>query len=180
MKHQKTDKTVKLKQPIAWLLLTVFIYNQFFSFVWNEIKISQIRHHVKFEILHQLADNQLVSFQKDLDFDEDEFESEGKMYDVVKAEIKENHQIVYCYLDSEETTLSKIIESQINENLTNNPFKKDSQNQVIKLIKTILEEIKIIDFQFEFTQFFIQKAFFNHHSLVPQNYTSSILNPPEL
>jgi hypothetical protein len=179
MQHPNTHKISFLKQSIAWLLLIVFVYSQLFCFLWNEVKLLQIRHEVKFNILSQLADNQLVAFQKDLDFDEDEFESNGKMYDVVRVEFKQNHQIVYCFLDSEETTLAIEIDKKINENLDKSPLKKDSQSQVLKLIKSIFEDFKSLDFAFK-TSFLSIQNHYNYLLKIPQNYSSLIQNPPEI
>jgi hypothetical protein len=179
MKHQSKHQLNPFTQSIAWLLVVVFMYNQVLSFLWNEVSLFQIRHEVKSQILYQLADNQLVTFQKDLDFDEDEFEFNDKMYDVVRSETRGNSQIVYCYLDSEETKLSIEIEDKINENLDKSPFKKDSKNQFLKLLKSVFEDIRNPDFIFK-TSFLSIQNHYNYYFLTPQNYSSSIQNPPEI
>jgi hypothetical protein len=135
---------------LAMVLFVAFLINSTLLFVFFEFKRVVIKHEIKTNALLQIPNNQLLKFVKDKDFDDEEFELNGKMYDVVKKEITSKYTIVYCYEDHKETNLNHKIDVLIKSEFSKNPFSKNQQ-KLIDFLHQIYITSSISNFIF-FTQ----------------------------
>lgn len=155
-------------------LFAIFFINTTICFLFFEIERATIRHEIKVNILSQLTDNQLVIFEKKLGFDKDEFEENGKMYDVVRKTKTASKVILYCYLDHQETLLNHKIDSLVKQDLAHNPLNKNQQ-KLIDLLQQVYISSNIPIF------IFIKQTTFNQTFAYKNNFISSILlvdSPP--
>lgn len=177
MKYSHSNKP-KVKSTIvkflAMVLFAIFLINSTLLFIFFEFKRVIIKHEIKNNILSQIPDNQLLKFSKALNFDKDEFEINGKMYDVVKIKITPKNTIVYCYEDHKETSLNQKIDSLIKEGFTKNPFSKNQQ-KLIDFLHQIYISSSIPNFIF-----FAQNANKQHfpYKLHLLYEVISIISPP--
>ncbi len=153
MKHCHPNKpTVKstIVKFLAIVLFGIFIINTSLCFIFFEVKRMAIRHEIKHNTLQQLTDNQLVVFSKNENFDKEEFEHNGIMYDVVRQETVNGKEILLCFEDKKETQLNRAVEASIKKDLANSPI-KNTQQKLINFLK-----LSFIPFQ-EFTFYFLKK-----------------------
>jgi hypothetical protein len=91
--------------------------------------LAEWRHEVKVMLNGKIDDKDLVCFtyQKgEFDPSSNEFERDGKRYDVVRTEEKGSSLIIYCWADDEETALVQIYRDALfqNTDINNNLHKK--------------------------------------------------------
>lgn len=72
-----------------------------------------------------------------------EFEYQGEMYDVVERHIKGDTTYYYCWWDFEETILNQKLQSLLTEIWQSNPNKKEHENHLIALYKSLFISIEI-------------------------------------
>ncbi|WP_255066623.1 hypothetical protein [Lacihabitans sp. LS3-19] len=127
-------------------------------------------------MLKKIPDSSLIKIHKTSDFDKNEFELNGKMYDVVKFEIYGDEKILFCFEDEAETDLNLKIKKDLNLSLKDHPFQKDISLKIQNITQSV--------FSFEaFPQF--ELAFFSFSDGFPIDWINSfssrllsILSPP--
>ena len=133
MKNSLINKPQKRKtftQLLAACLFAIFLINTTLCFIFFEVQRINIRHEIKHNILRQLTDYQLVIFSKTRDFDKEEFEFNGIMYDVVRQETIDGRVILLCFEDNNETQLNHSIEESIKKDFSKNPLSKNQQKLI--------------------------------------------------
>jgi hypothetical protein len=168
--HQKHTFT----QFLAGCLFGIFILNSIFCFLFFEVKRKTIRHEVKHEILSKLSDSQLFAFSFNDNFDKEEFEYNGVMYDVVRQKIVNDKTLILCFQDKKETDLNRSIEASMKNGLANTPIKK-TQQILIKLIKTSFISFDNYSFYFHPQSIFIPNIRFVEAIFVAFN---RVISPP--
>lgn len=150
MKFSHSNKpTVKstIVKFLAMVLFGIFLINTTFCFIFFEVQRIAIRHEIKHNILRQLTDNQLVKFTKNKNFNKDEFEINGVMYDVVRQETINGKVILLCFEDKKETQLNHSIEASVKKDLANSPI-KNTQQKLINFLKLPFTSFESISFYF--------------------------------
>jgi hypothetical protein len=145
------------QKALVALLCLVFCFHSFLSLIFLEAKLQWIKYEIKEEILGKIPENQLIKFIKPSDFNADEFEENGQMYDVVKIKKTANQSILYCFLDEKETAIGLELEKNIAQHLDKNPFKNQSKKTALLILKSVYENLIFHHFEFNF------KAFSNIH-----------------
>ena len=142
MKTKKAPiKIIKHNQALrffTWGLFAFFMVNTFFVFIFLEVEREIIKHEVKRTILSKLPDNQLVSVEQDADFEHNEFELNGIMYDVVSKIKMPDKTILLCYTDNKETLLNQKIGNLIEQDSANNPLRKAQKKLIVFLQQTYI------------------------------------------
>ncbi|MBE9467685.1 MAG: hypothetical protein IMY72_05100 [Bacteroidetes bacterium] len=133
------------KKIVAILLLIFFVYNYvgFFSlFLFNQYKIKK---EVKHQIKQQVPVNELVLLKIPFELEKTrnlifqrihkgEFRYKGKMYDIVKSNVKNDTTFYYCINDTKEEKLFEDLDKHIEDYINTNKTKNHNK---IKIKKTI-------------------------------------------
>ena len=131
----------QIRRLLAGGLFVIFLINSIGCFIYFEIKRKSIRHEIKHSILHKLLDSQLVRIINNDYNDNDEFEMNGIMYDVMRKEVRNGQVILWCFEDKKETELNRSIESLVKKDVANSPIQK-TQKIIINFLKTPLSILK--------------------------------------
>ena len=134
------------KKIVAILLLIFFVYNYvgFFSlFLYNQYKV---REEVKHKIKQQVPVKELVLLKIPLKtanshfnkLHKTEFLYQGKMYDIVKSNVKNDTVFYYCINDTKEEELFKNLDKQIEDYINNNRTKNHNKVKIKKTINNYL------------------------------------------
>lgn len=121
--------------------LPVFITNQYL-----EYQRKSIRKTVKAAINAGLREDQLTKlrFSKTDIADKisweklDEFEFEGKLYDIVKAEETTDSIVYFCWLDNDESTVKKLLNNISNYEWSKNKNRQNQQQRQMDYAKNLI------------------------------------------
>jgi hypothetical protein len=172
----KLQKKQTFTQLLAGCLFAIFLINTIFCFIFFEVKRIAIRHEIKHKILQQLTDNQLVIFSKTENFDKDEFEHNGIMYDVVRQETINGKVVLLCFEDKKETQLNHSIEASVKKDLANSPI-KNTQQKLINFLK--LSFISFQKFTFSFLRKPTSKQFYDFNKIIFSTFVNVLSPPPD-
>lgn len=166
-----------ITQLIAGCLFSIFFLNSIVSFLVFEIKRREIRHEIKHGILNKLPDSQLFAFTIPENFDKNEFEYNGVMYDVIRKKSENGKVVFLCFEDRKETELNRSIEATVKNDLANSPIKK-TQKLLIKFIKTSF--IPFDSFEFAFPPLLIIQSNFHFIEALSAVFNNIPYSPPDL
>ncbi|MDX2002745.1 MAG: hypothetical protein SFW35_09955 [Chitinophagales bacterium] len=162
-----------MKRAFAILLISIFIFNEVGHLCIFLFERMAVRKEVKHSMLDALDNGKLLAFSfskqqlADLDWeDEHEFRLQGKMYDVVRREIKDGLVTLYCYSDDQETQLLAGLEKEVE--------KRMAQAMDLEKLKkqSIYHFVKLADYS---APIFCGRDKFGNFSFI---YTSPILQRP--
>jgi hypothetical protein len=174
-RHKKGKKPIHI--ILLWFFIFLFFFKNFFSPSLYTCQLAWIRHEVKEKLLFNLPDEQLIQINKPLSFNENEFEQNGVMYDVVKTVITKDKKVLYCFLDGNETSLNSDFENSFSLNFDNNPFKKDIVSKIMYFFKLVIicQDFSKLDILFSYET---KKLNLFSVSKLPSWFKNKIIPPP--
>ena len=107
--------------------------------------------------------------------DENEFEFEGKMYDIVKTEMNNDEVIVYCIWDKRENELISIYEKHCRNNSTRDKIHSSNFSTNTTNLLAIQNEFSTPG-GINFVMFLSEKHANNYHSV----FKDSLTPPPKI
>jgi hypothetical protein len=113
-----------LKQKIAILFLFILFFISSISGLIFEIEKVITHFEVKNYLLKNKDKVSLILFKVSINYDEDEFEYNHTMYDVVFTKTQNNTKILFCFNDKNETNVLRTILGL--ENYSKQKSKKES------------------------------------------------------
>ncbi len=175
-----------MRKIVPIVLLACLIAPFLGSYIWVQIKQSQIRKEVKWKMIAGIDKKELVymSFsikdsQEKLNWKHSkEFEFKGEWYDVVEQEIIGDSIHYYLWWDHEETQLNKQLNELIALTVNQNPLTKENNNRVAKLFKSLYFIEDKVQVNNEIKSEFSQPSIFKDSSFLDV-YFSLDLPPPE-
>ena len=173
---KKNRKINRIQIFSLWLFLFIFLFKVFFSPLIYSLELTYIQYDVKENILQKIPDSTLVKIYKASDFDDHEFELDGKMYDVVRYEMNGDEKILYCFEDESETALNLNIKRALTLSLTHHPFQKDISLKIQNIINSVFSFMPFPAFnlaKLPFSAIFLKLRITNFSSRF-----LSILSPP--
>jgi hypothetical protein len=176
-----------LRKIVSIVLLACLIAPFLGSYIWVQIKQSQIRKEVKWKMIAGIDKKELVFMtfsikdsQEKLNWKHSkEFEYKGEWYDIVEQEIIGDSIHYYLWWDHDETQLNKQLNELIALTVDQNPLTKENNNKVAKLFKSLYFTEEKVLVKNEIKSEFFQPSIFYNSTLV-KVYYSIDLPPPDL
>ena len=107
--------------------------------------------------------------------DENEFEFEGKMYDIVKTEMNNDEVIVYCIWDKRENELISIYEKHCRNNSARDKIHSSNFSTNTTSLLAIQNELSTPG-RIDYVMFLSEKYANNYHSV----FKDSLTPPPKI
>lgn len=134
-----------MKQILSIFLLCSLLLPSLGTWVWFKQQQKRIRKEVKHQFISEIDEEALTL----LVFTEDElteklrwehakeFEYQGKMYDVVKQQIKDNTHYFWCWEDAKETQLNQKLEQLIAKTFGKKDPLQPQKQQLFQFYKSL-------------------------------------------
>ena len=137
------------KKFISIIIITVLLFNAIGNLIVFESMRYTIKKEVKSDIISKTSDHNLITIivdtntKKNIRFmDDDEFMYNGRMYDIVKQENKNDTTIYLCSNDTKEDELFANLNTEVKKNMDTNPVKQKTQQILTKIsISLFYEEV---------------------------------------
>lgn len=135
------------------------------TYSYLHIKNKAIRREIKWKIIEGIDRNELeiLTFtNEEIDTElkwkhDHEFEYNGQMYDVVERKSEAGKVTFWCWLDHEETRLSKKLKYLLNDALGSDAQRKNRENKLIQFLKdlfyNLIDSNKWQDFGIDLNKF---------------------------
>lgn len=115
------------------------------TYLGFQLEKSRVKKVVKEQILAGITREELVKlvFAKNDTAEklrwehQGEFESEGKMYDIIERKYSQDSITYWCWCDNDETQLKKQYKSLVAQALGSNPLKTNSKKQLFDYLKSL-------------------------------------------
>ena len=150
--QQKRLSQNRLPQILILLMAAFFGYSVCFTFIVDEVILQKHKYDLKASLSQNLSDEALFSFLKPFDFEEDEFESNGKMYDVVRTKKTPDGLQVFCVEDNEETILNLELNAKINAILEHQTNKNEPAKRIFEFLKKQYQILELSAFHSYFIE----------------------------
>lgn len=139
-----------MRKIVSIVFLACLIAPFLGSYIWVQIKRSQIRKEVKWKMIAGIDKKELVFMKFSIKDSQEklnwkhskEFEYKGEWYDIVDQEIVGDSIQYHLWWDHEETKLSLQLKELIAYTVNQNPLTKDTKNKVTNLLKSLFIEDK--------------------------------------
>lgn len=69
-----------------------------------------------------------------------EFEWQGKMYDIVHTESRQDSVFYWCFEDDEESKINKKLSALLNDNWIGNPIRNEQENRLTNFFKSLFHQ----------------------------------------
>jgi hypothetical protein len=141
------------------------------SYLFFSVSKEKIRHEVKQRILNGIAREELVRFtfslqesRESLNWkDEKEFDYQGRMYDIVETEYRNDTIQYWCYPDQRETSVNLKIKELVARATGTHPQNRETGKRLISFFQTV----------------FLQDHFRWNSGLTSSGMVVAITNAPE-
>lgn len=152
-------------------------------FVFLKIQKQRIKKEIKRHLMAEVSNKQLVTLsftlkeaKQHLKWEhEKEFEYQGKMYDVVRKEIKGDIIVYHCWWDHEETALNQKLRQLTYLALNQNPTRKNQETSLVQFFKNLVSPPQKSDLAINFSVKNHQNIFRNYPTLLGE---SNLVVPP--
>lgn len=163
--------------------LLLILYNTVgFVAVFKAIR-SEWRQSVRAE-LGEMAKENLVRFvfdKNELDLDDNEFERDGRFYDIVKTRIVGDSVEIYCFDDETETRLTNVFRHLILEkNPQNDDYQHKTQLCFQSLIKDFYFPTEKTKNQTPSVSTRFRSVFYFKNRFIPPNFIPTDTPPPDV
>jgi hypothetical protein len=134
-----------MKKILSILFLFSLIAPFCGTYLGFQLEKSRVKKVVKEQILAGITKEELVKlvFAKNDTAEklrwehQGEFESEGKMYDIIERKYSQDSITYWCWCDDDETHLKKQYKYLVAQALGSNPLKTNSKKQLIDYLKSL-------------------------------------------
>lgn len=133
------------KQFVSLFFLLILLVPAVATYTWLQLHKSAIKKEVKWKMIAGIEKKELVYFEFSTHEintiirweHSKEFEYNNQMYDVVEKQLVNNKTQIWCWLDSEETTLNQKLQKLLTSVFNHDSKTKDKENQVFSFYKSL-------------------------------------------